>query len=71
MNKGNYREKYESLLNKFTGNNELLELIEECILDEIGKAEAYYMNMGRYPAERNLLMKLKTDLILMKVKRSD
>lgn len=60
----NHRDKYQRLLDKFTGNTELLELIEECILDEVGKAEATYLNTGRYPAERNLLMKLKTDLIL-------
>lgn len=60
----NFRDKYQMLLDKFSGNSELLEMIEECILDDISKREAVYLNIGQYPQQRDLLMKLKTDLII-------
>lgn len=60
----NFRDKYQMLLDKFSGNSELLEIIEECILDDISKKEAIYLNTGQYPQQRDLLMKLKTDLII-------
>lgn len=59
-----HRTEYQILLDKFTGNKELLKLIEECQIEDIGEREAFYLNNNKYPEQRNLLMKLKTDLIL-------
>lgn len=58
------RDKYNKLLAKFCSNDELIELIEECELDERGKREFNYLKTNRYPEQRELLGKLKTDLIL-------
>lgn len=61
------REKYDKLLAKYCGNDEMLELLEECMLDELGKREFKYIKTGKYPEQRDLLGKLKTDLILKKI----
>ena len=58
------------MLDKFTGNSELLKLIEECILDDIRQREIYYLSNGRYPQQRDLLMKLKFDLNINMMKEA-
>lgn len=59
-----HRTKYQILLDRFAGNLELLELIEECILEDKGEREVAYLNSKKYPEQRDLIMKLKTDLIM-------
>lgn len=59
---------YEKLLNKFCDDTDIFELIEQCILDEFGQREATYELNGRYPEKRELIMKLKADLINTRVK---
>ena len=61
------REKYDILLAKFCKNDEIVEMLEECMLDELGKREFKYIKNGKYPEYRDLLGKLKTDLILKKI----
>lgn len=56
--------RYEVLLEQFSSNMDIYDLIEECILDDLGKREAEYIRNGKYPEQRNLLMKLKSDLLL-------
>lgn len=54
---------YDELLTEFSGNKRLVELIKWCILDWEESKELAYRTFGEYPDERNLLMKLKFDLI--------
>lgn len=54
--------KYQELLIKFCKNNELTELIKECILDLEKAEEVFYMENKKYPEQRNSLMKLMYDL---------
>lgn len=54
---------YEKLLNKYCGDNDIFKLIEECILTDLGEREATYNRYGRYPEQRDRLMKLKNDLL--------
>lgn len=56
-------QKYDELLTTFSGSENLLELIKWCILDWEESKEAFYRTNGEYPRERNLLMKLKFDLV--------
>lgn len=57
-----HRTEYQILLNKFTGNDDLYKLLEECLLEDERQRESTYMMMGAYPERRNLVMKLMTDL---------
>lgn len=57
-----HRTEYQILLDKFTGNNDLYKLLEECLLEEERNRESTYMITGKYPDKRNLIMKLMTDL---------
>lgn len=57
-----HRTEYQILLDKFTGNNHLYKLLEECLLEEERNRESTYMITGKYPDKRNLIMKLMTDL---------
>lgn len=61
MNSNN--KKYDELLSKFCGNTELLELIKWCVLDWEEERELFFERYGKYPEQRNLLMKLKFDLV--------
>lgn len=61
---------YEKLLSKFCGNNEIFELIEQCILADFGEREAFYNNHKKYPEQRDRLMKLKNDLAIQRYKIS-
>lgn len=54
---------YEKLLIKYCSDTDIFELIEECILDDYGQREATYIRNGKYPEKRELIMKLKSDLI--------
>ena len=54
---------YDELLTKFSGNYDLFELIKWCILDWQEERELFFQMNGKYPEERNLLMKLKFDLV--------
>ena len=62
-NKKIYTMEYGKLLAKFCGNNEIYELIEQCIISDFGEREATYEKFGRYPEHRDRLMKLKNDLL--------
>ncbi|WP_335941825.1 hypothetical protein [Fusobacterium polymorphum] len=57
------KSKYDDFLAKYAGDNELLELIKWCVLDWEETKENYYQNYGKYPEQRNLLIKLKFDLV--------
>lgn len=57
-----HRIEYQTLLNKFTGNNDLYKLLEECLLEDERQRESTYIMSGTYPERRNLVMKLMTDL---------
>ena len=57
-----HRNEYQILLDKFSGNNDLYKLLEECLLEEERTRESTYMITGKYPDKRNLIMKLMTDL---------
>ena len=57
-----HRTEYQILLDKFTGNNDLYKLLEECLLEEERNRESTYMITAKYPDKRNLIMKLMTDL---------
>ena len=57
-----HRTEYQILLNKFSGNNDLYKLLEECLLEEERQRESTYMMSGVYPERRNTVMKLMTDL---------
>lgn len=57
-----HRIEYQTLLDKFTGNNELIKLIEECQLEEERLRESHFLRNAVYPDRRNLLMKLIFDL---------
>ena len=59
---------YEKLLNKFCVDNDIYKLIEESIIEGFGEREAFYNNHGRYPEQRDKLMKLKNDLLMQKRK---
>lgn len=62
----NCRPEYTELLKKYCFDDKLIDLIEECFLDEIGRKEAFYIQYGVYPNKRELLGKLKADLLLTK-----
>lgn len=57
-----YKEEYEEMLAKFSGNRDLVKLIEKCILFWEEEKEVVYAMTGSYPPQRNLLVKLKFDL---------
>lgn len=55
--------KYDIQIQKFKGNQELINLIDLCILDWENYKEAYYRANGEYPSGRSLLTKLKFDIL--------
>ena len=57
-----HRNEYQILLDKFSGNNDLYKLLEECLLEDERNRESTYLMSGTYPDRRNLIMKLMTDL---------
>lgn len=56
--------KYKNLLVKYATDIDIFDLIEQCILSEYATREMEYLNKGKYPEKRELIMKLKADLIL-------
>lgn len=67
----NRRLEYQILLDKFTGNIDLLSLIEEFILDEEREKEMFYRRTGHYPEPHDRLMKLKFDLLINEKRKVD
>lgn len=59
---------YQKLLNKFATDNDIFELIERCILADYADREKEFLLKKRYPEKRELIMKLKSDLMLTKLK---
>ena len=57
-----HRTEYQILLNKFSGNNDLYTVLEECLPEDERQRESAYMMSGVYPERRNTVMKLMTDL---------
>lgn len=55
--------KYLMLLNKFMGNNEIYELLDLCVIDDKRNQEISYLKNGKYKDQRDLLSKLKVDLL--------
>lgn len=58
--------RYKELLLKFAGNAELLELFDLALLDDIRIREMYYEKNKKYPDQRDMLGKLRTDLYTVK-----
>lgn len=57
---------YNDFLELFAGNNQLIELIKWCFLDEEEQREEFYRKYKHYPEKRDLLWKLKRDLVQVK-----
>ena len=53
---------YKELLVKYCGDDKLIELINQVILDQHRLNELYYMKHNEYPGKRDLLNKLNLDL---------
>ena len=58
---------YIDLLNKFCNNDNLINLVNHCIMDNIRQNEDVYLSTGRYPEKRDLMSKLVTDLKKAKI----
>lgn len=60
------RSAYIKLLKKYCVDGNLINLINRCIIDEEREREEHYLETGKYPEERNMLNKLKFDLLTSK-----
>lgn len=58
----NITKKYGKLLVKYCKDDELTELINQCIIHDLEDREQKFESSGRYPEYRDRLMKLKSDL---------
>lgn len=57
---------YIELLKKYAFNEELTKLIDLVYLDSIRERENYYLQHSAYTEQRDLLQKLKIDLITVR-----
>lgn len=64
--KKKYTMRYGKLLAKYCADKDIFDLIEQCIISDFGEREETYEKFGRYPEQRDRLMKLKNDLIEIK-----
>lgn len=55
-------DRYLALLRTFSANKQIIELIQECILDDAREREEFYLINKKYPEKRELILKLKNDL---------
>jgi len=60
--------RYVELLSKYSGDKELMELLDLVVLDSNRVDEVYYNKYNQYPKRRDNLGKLKIDLISIKAK---
>ena len=54
--------KYGKLLVKYCKDDELIELINQCIIHDLEEREQKFEISSKYPEQRDRLMKLKNDL---------
>lgn len=54
--------KYGKLLVKYCKDDELIELINQCIIHDLEEREQKFEISNKYPEQRDRLMKLKSDL---------
>lgn len=62
-NSVSFTPEYEKLLTKFCKDEDLIRLIELCIIDDCGRREFFYKVYKKYPEQQDRLMKLKDDLM--------
>lgn len=60
------RKNYIALLEVYCADDNLINLIDHCIIDEEREREEQYLEKARYPEKRELLGKLKIDLLTRK-----
>lgn len=58
----NLRKDYIELLKKFCDDENLINLFQQCIIDNIREKEEFYSENKSYPEQRNLFDKLRADL---------
>lgn len=58
--------KYKALLLKFMGSEDIYELLDLCVIDDKREQENAYIRTGKYKDPRDLLSKLKVDLLMAK-----
>lgn len=58
--------RYKELLKKFYSNEELIELLDLVVMDSRREKEEHYLKNKSYPDDRDLLGKLKTDLLTVR-----
>ena len=56
-------QRYKELLSKYSSSDEILELIELVVQDDFRVKEDYYDRNEKYPIQRDLLGKLKCDIL--------
>lgn len=54
--------KYGKLLVKYCKDDDLIELINQCIIHDLEEREQKFEISNKYPEQRDRLMKLKSDL---------
>lgn len=59
-------DRYQELLKKYCNDTDLLELINLCIIDNRRERELFYLSKGKYPDKRELIEKLRIDLLTLK-----
>lgn len=59
-------DRYQELLQKYCNDTDLLELINLCIIDNRREKELSYLRNGKYPEQRDLIEKLRIDLLTLK-----
>lgn len=56
-------EKYVTLIREFSGNKNLIELLQTVVNDDIIDRERDYIKNAQYPEQRNLIGKIIIDLM--------
>lgn len=59
-------DRYQELLQKYSNDTDLLELINLCIIDNRRERELFYLRNNKYPEKRELIEKLRIDLLTLK-----
>lgn len=56
------RRRYHELLEKYSNDEDLIELMDSCVVDESIKRDFHYETTGKHLEKRCLLSKLRTEL---------
>lgn len=54
---------YDVLLKKYSSNPEIIRLLDLAVLEEERRREQIYISCSRYPERRDILSRLRQDLI--------